>query len=71
MVSQDNYAYPLVQLIKGKLVPFIDDKGKAKFSEAFKSAIENKNYIKFDTPEEANWYAENYKQFYPEYFKQF
>ena len=68
MSSMDNIVFPLVQMENNKLISFIDDKGEPKWQEARENAIKHNNYIEFESPEEADWYANNYKQFYPEYF---
>jgi hypothetical protein len=44
-----------------KLISFIDDKGGPKWQEARENAIKHNNYIEFESPEEADWYANNYK----------
>ena len=32
--------------------------------DAFDHAIKNNNYIKFDTPEDAAWFSQNYKKYW-------
>ena len=53
MASGDNYMFPTVQKVNGKL-KYLGDK-------AFDTALKNKNLIKFNTPEEANEAALRYK----------
>lgn len=57
MNSSDNLVYPSIVNENGKLSYKNDDNNW----EAADYAVKNKEYIKFKTPEQANWFASNYK----------
>jgi 6-phosphogluconolactonase (cycloisomerase 2 family) len=61
--SRGEYVIPRIQEINGEL-KFLNKQ------EAIDKAIESGNYLKMD-PEEAIIFAEQYKQGWPEFFKQF
>ena len=63
MVSdKDGKVFPSIQEINGKLIFFKD------IDEARKTAIKNNNYLQFNSFEEAENFAKNYKQGWPEFF---
>ncbi len=53
------YVYPEVQEENGELKWFED---------GFKRALENNDVIEFPSEEEALWFSENYKKYYPQFF---
>lgn len=64
-VNDDNNDYPYiiypeVQEIDGNLVDLSLDSKKA-----LESALSNNDYIRVRTPEQANWFTKNYKQYFP------
>ena len=63
MVSdKDGKVFPSIQEINGELIFFKD------VDEARKTAIKNNNYLQFNSFEEAENFAKNYKQGWPEFF---
>lgn len=53
MASSDNFSYPtIIQDSLGKLI-------KMNPKDAYKYALKNKQYIKFPTEEQANWFSNN------------
>lgn len=61
MSDADNYAFPLIQDVNGQLVDY--RKGGNPF--------EHGDYIKFQTPGDARYFAEHYKKNWPQYFEGF
>ena len=61
LTSIDNYVIPRIQEIDGKLQFLNED-------EAYKRALDTGNYLEL-TPEEANIFAKEYKQGWPEFFQ--
>lgn len=61
------FVYPNVQEINGKLVDFT----KPKFGKwtGFDSAIQNQDTVRFDNFDDALWFTQNYKNYYPSFDK--
>lgn len=56
MESSDNFTYPtIIRNADGKLV-YLNEKDK---DAAYNYAMKTKEYIKHNSPEEANWFAQN------------
>lgn len=56
----DKYVvFPTIEMINGKLVN-LPEVG----IDPFNHAIKNNAYIGFDTPEQADWFSKNYKQYW-------
>lgn len=60
--KQGAFVYPEVQEIDGELVDFTNPIYKR--SEGINSAVERRDTVRM-TPEQAKWFTENYKQYYP------
>lgn len=60
--KQGAFVYPEVQEINGELIDFTHPSHRR--SEGMKSAIERRDTVRM-TPEQAKWFTENYKQYYP------
>ena len=73
MAYRDGNVFSMIQDIDGKLKRFTD------FDEAYKSALDNNNILRFNNPEEAKLFSESdvdekgeffgYKKGWPEFFK--
>lgn len=63
--------YPEVQEVNGQLHDFTDPKYKHSKWDALDNAIRNNDTLRFSTEEQALKYTQEYKNKYPEYFKQF
>lgn len=61
--------FPDVQEIEGVLHDFTDPKYGHKQWDSMDSAIHNNDTIIFDSLDEAIWFSENYKNYYPEFDK--
>ena len=55
------YAYPSVDYFNGKLTDFTIPPWDNNF--AFDLALQNNNFIPFNTPEEADFFTKNYKNY--------
>ena len=66
MMSADNYAVGNVQNINGQLFDFTDPKHKFENTDraAIESAIRRGDYVEFETPGDARYFAEHYKKHY-------
>lgn len=62
--STDNIVYPRIQEINGKL-KFLNSE------DAYNTALKTRNYLKFNSEEEAIDFGERYKQGWPEFFKDY
>lgn len=53
------YVFPSIEMIEDQLtdLPSVG-------INPFKHAMENKNYIEFNSPEEASWFSKNYKKYW-------
>ena len=60
--KQGAFVYPEVQEINGELIDFTHPSHRR--SEGINSAIERRDTVRM-TPEQAKWFTENYKQYYP------
>ena len=60
--KQGAFVYPEVQEINGELIDFTHPSHLR--SEGMNSAIERRDAVRM-TPEQAKWFTENYKQYYP------
>lgn len=60
--KQGAFVYPEVQEIDGELVDFTNPIYRR--SEGINSAVERRDTVRM-TPEQAKWFTENYKQYYP------
>lgn len=60
--KQGAFVYPEIQEINGELVDFTHPSHRR--SEGINSAIERRDTVRM-TPEQAKWFTENYKQYYP------
>ena len=60
--KQGAFVYPEVQEINGELIDFTYPSHRR--SEGMNSAIERRDTVRM-TPEQAKWFTENYKQYYP------
>ena len=63
--------YPEVQIVEEKIHDFTDPQYKHGKWDALDNAIRNNDTLRFSTEKEALKYAQEYKNKYPEYFKQF
>ena len=63
--------YPEVQEVNGELHDFTDPKYKHGKWDALDNAIRNNDTLRFSNEQDALKYTQEYKQKYPEYFKQF
>ena len=64
--KQGAFVYPEVQEINGELIDFTHPSHRR--SEGINSAIERRDTVRM-TPEQAEWFTENYKQYYPSFKK--
>ena len=66
MMSADNYVVGNVQNINGQLFDFTDPKHKFENPDraAIESAIRRGDYVEFETPGDARYFAEHYKKHY-------
>lgn len=64
--KQGAFVYPEVQEIDGELIDFTHPSHRR--SEGINSAIERRDTVRM-TPEQAEWFTENYKQYYPSFKK--
>ena len=62
--KQGAFVYPEIQEINGELVDFTNPIYRR--SEGINSAVERRDTVRM-TPEQAKWFTENYKQYYPEF----
>lgn len=60
--KQGAFVYPEIQEINGELVDFTHPSHRR--SEGINSAIERRDTVRM-TPEQAKWFTENYKEYYP------
>lgn len=60
--KQGAFVYPEIQEINGELVDFTNPKYRR--SKGMNSAIERRDTVRM-TPEQAEWFTENYKNYYP------
>lgn len=60
--KQGAFVYPEVQEINGELIDFTHPSHRR--SEGMNSAIERRDTVRM-TPEQAKWFTENYKEYYP------
>lgn len=60
--KQGAFVYPEVQEINGELIDFTHPSHRR--SEGMNSAIERRDTVRM-TPEQAEWFTKNYKQYYP------
>lgn len=63
--------YPEVQEVNGELHDFTDPKYNHGKWDALDNAIKNNDTLRFSNEQDALRYTQEYKQKYPEYFKQF
>lgn len=63
--------YPEVQIVDGQIHDFTDPKYNHGKWDALDNAIRNGDTLRFSTEEQALRYTQEYKNKYPEYFKQF
>lgn len=63
--------YPEVQIVDGQIHDFTDPKYNHGKWDALDNAIRNSDTLRFSTEEQALRYTQEYKNKYPEYFKQF
>ncbi len=61
--------FPMVQEINGELHDFTDPKYEHDKYDALESAEKNGDVIVFDNFDDAFWFTENYKQYYPTFNK--
>ena len=65
MTNDGNYAYPMIQDINGTLHNYDE-----KYGDYWnRDPKENGDYIKFQTPGDARYFAEHYKKYWPMFFK--
>lgn len=63
--------YPEVQIVDGQIHDFTDPKYNHGKWDALDNAVRNSDTLRFSTEEQALRYTQEYKNKYPEYFKQF
>ena len=65
MANDGNYAYPMIQDINGTLHNYDE-----KYGDYWnRNPKENGDYIKFQTPGDARYFAEHYKKYWPIFFQ--
>lgn len=63
----DNSVFPRIQEENGEL---LDTRGMD-WRKAYKRARKTGDVVDFDSPEDAEYFSEHYKEMYPDYFKRF
>uniref|UniRef100_A0A6M3JS11 Uncharacterized protein n=1 Tax=viral metagenome TaxID=1070528 RepID=A0A6M3JS11_9ZZZZ len=58
-VNDKYIVFPSIELVNGKLTDML----KAGI-DPMEQALQNKNFIEFDSPNEAEWFTKNYKKYF-------